>query len=619
MTSTTALGGSAPPRVSDSFRWMQLGIGVICMVMIANYQYGWTFFVPEIEKKFGWKASDIQVAFVLFVLFETWLVPIEGWFVDRYGPRTVIFFGGVLCGIGWWMTARATSLEGLFGYYASMIVCGIGAGAVYGTCIGNALKWFPDKRGLAAGITAAGFGAGSALTVAPIQNAIAGLPLLNFKFLGLPIFLDFGIKGFQETFLYFGVWQGIIICFTAFLMQTPRTGQVPAVTSNANVIQSRRQYAPTEIIGPTLYWMVASALTGFVGLIMWQMGRFFEFQLVLAAMIFLVGGSIVIARGQPIFVLMYFMFVIVGAGGLMVTANLKPIANTLKISNEPVTLIWTMTAITWAATIDRILNGLTRPFFGWISDNIGRENTMFVAFLLEGIGIYLLYKFGADPLWFVLLSGFVFFAWGEIYSLFPSTCTDTFGAKFAATNAGLLYTAKGTAALLTPFTNKIQEATGSWDTVFLIAAGANIVAALLALFVLKPWRARVVAASGAAFDDATMPAVRPRASGPVIPPPVLAAAGSVPSAIARPVATAGVLGAAAVAVMEPARAVTNTAAERLGNLRVRNRDLKQKLAAAIITHDSLQPVTAEALEAENATLEERLAWFAAENTKLGWK
>jgi OFA family oxalate/formate antiporter-like MFS transporter len=152
----------------------------------------------------------------------------------------------------------------------------------------------------------------------------------------------------------------------------------------------------------------------------------------------------------------------------------------------------TMTAVTFAATIDRVLNGLTRPFFGWISDMIGRENTMFIAFGMEGLGIWALYMFGQDPVWFVILSGFVFFAWGEIYSLFPSTCTDTFGAKFATTNAGLLYTAKGTAALLVPIANYMQQSTGNWDRVFLIAAGANILASLLAIVVLKPWRKLVV-------------------------------------------------------------------------------------------------------------------------------
>src|SRR5262249_5552737 len=223
-------------------------------------------------------------------------------------------------------------------------------------------------------------------------------------------------------------------------------GQVPDVVQSANIIQSRRQYTPVEILK------------------------------------------------QPIFWLMYLMFVLVGAGGLMVTANLKPIALDLKVDSIPVTLIrLTMPAITFAATLARILNGLTRPFCGWISDMIGRENTMFIAFSMEGVGIYLLYLWGHDPVWFVLLSGFVFFAWGEIYSLFPSTCTDTFGAKFATTNAGLLYTAKGTAALLVPIANYMQQTSGSWDKGFWLAAGANILASLLAILVLKPWGKQVIA------------------------------------------------------------------------------------------------------------------------------
>jgi OFA family oxalate/formate antiporter-like MFS transporter len=332
----------------------------------------------------------------------------------------------VMITIAWVMNSYADSLVLL---YSAAIVAGIGAGAVYGTCVGNALKWFPDKRGLAAGITAAGFGAGSALTVAPIQAMIKD-------------------SGFQTTFLYFGLGQGILIVILAFFLFAPKPGQVPAVVQNANLQQSRRNFAPMEVIRSPIFW------------------------------------------------LMYFMFVIVGAGGLMVTANLKPIAVDWKVDAIPVTLVgMTMTAVTFAATIDRILNGLTRPFFGWISDMIGRENTMFIAFGIEGVGIWALYMLGHDPIWFVILSGLVFFAWGEIYSLFPSTCTDTFGVKFATTNAGLLYTAKGTAALLVPFANYMQQSSGNWDRVFLIAAGANILASLLALFVLKPWRKVVVARS----------------------------------------------------------------------------------------------------------------------------
>jgi OFA family oxalate/formate antiporter-like MFS transporter len=457
---------------SEATRWGQLIVGVVCMVMIANLQYGWTFFVPDIQKTFGWDRASIQIAFTLFVLFETWLVPIEGWFVDKYGPSVVIFIGGVLCAIGWVMNSYATSLTE---YYAAQIIAGIGAGGVYGTCIGTALKWFPDKRGLAAGITAAGFGAGSALTVVPIQAMIAS-------------------SGFQATFFNFGIGQGIIVCILAFVLKVPKPGQVPETTRNTKVIQNSRQFAPSEIIGPTNFWIIGAGIALIAGLGMWALGMQFYIPLALAGLIFGYGGYVVWTRGQPIFTLMYLMFVIVGAGGLMVTANLAPIALDLKIASVPVTVFGlTMTALTFAATLDRILNGLTRPFFGWVSDHIGRENTMFIAFFIEGLGIFALYEFGSNPFWFVILSGLVFFAWGEIYSLFPSTCTDTFGAKFATTNAGLLYTAKGTAALLVPYSNQIQKMTGSWDMVFIIAAAANILAALLAIAVLKPWRAKMIA------------------------------------------------------------------------------------------------------------------------------
>ena len=227
----------------------------------------------------------------------------------------------------------------------------------------------------------------------------------------------------------------------------------------------------------------------------------------LVALILLAGVVVTVMNGEPVFMLMYFMFVLVGAGGLVATANLASIAGDYQIAKTPVAIAGiTMAALTFALTIDRFLNGITRPFFGWVSDQIGRENTMFIAFMIEGIGIYLLYVFGKDPFMFVILTGLVFFAWGEIYSLFPSTCTDTFGAKFAATNAGLLYTAKGTASLLLPLANMMQKdgvawlgvPAGSWDSVLLIAAAANILAALLALFVLKPWRAAVIRRSAGA-------------------------------------------------------------------------------------------------------------------------
>ena len=480
MASAQTTSGPTP------YRWLQLLIGIVCMVMIANLQYGWTFFVPEIQKQFAWDRAAIQISFTLFVLFETWLVPIEGWFVDTFGPRIVVLFGGVLCGIGWVMNSMADSL---MMFYIAQVISGIGAGAVYGTCIGNALKWFPDIRGLAAGITAAGFGAGSAATVIPIQNMIKS-------------------SGFQATFLNFGIGQGIIVCLLALFMMAPKPGQVPEVARVAAAVkQTRRQFSPTEVIGPTSMWIIGAVVALIVGIVLWSIGQQFYIPLALAILIFTYGGYVVWTKGQPIFTLMYLMFVLVGAGGLIVTANLAPIANDLKVAKVNVSLVWlTMPALTFAATLDRILNGLTRPFFGWVSDQIGRENTMFIAFALEGVGIFLLYKLGADPVWFVILSGMVFFAWGEIYSLFPSTCTDTFGSKFATTNAGLLYTAKGTAALLVPYSNSIQKATGGWDSVFLIAAAANILAAVLAIAALKQWRSKVLTPSEAVGGAKPQPA-----------------------------------------------------------------------------------------------------------------
>ncbi|MCB4770676.1 oxalate/formate MFS antiporter [Ancylobacter sp. Lp-2] len=402
-------------------RWLQLVFGVICMCMIANMQYGWTFFVNPIQERHGWDRAAIQVAFSIFIVTETWLVPVEGWFVDKYGPRVVVLFGGVMCGLAWVINAYAASLTML---YVGAAVGGVGAGAVYGTCVGNSLKWFPDRRGLAAGITAAGFGAGSALTVIPIQNMIKN-------------------QGYEAAFLYFGIGQGIVITVLALFLLAPKKEQIAAFAVNvaSKVAQSARDFSPKEMLTTPLFWV------------------------------------------------MYAMFVMMAAGGLMATAQLGPIAKDFGIADIPVSLIGiTLPALTFAAAIDRVLNGLTRPFFGWVSDHIGRENTMFLAFAIEGVGIYALSVFGSNPVLFVILTGLVFFAWGEIYSLFPAMCGDAFGTKFATTNAGLLYTAKGTAALIVPFTSILTTMTGSWHAVFVTAAALNIIAAIMALVILKPLR-----------------------------------------------------------------------------------------------------------------------------------
>src|SRR5712675_3243544 len=413
-----AIDARAVAARPSSFRWLQLAFGIACMVMIANLQYGWTLFVLPIDAKYQWGRAAIQVAFSIFVLTETWLVPVEGWFVARFGPKIVVLIGGILVGIAWVMNAFADSLVLL---YTAAAIGGIGAGAVYGTCIGNALKWFPDRRGLCAGLTAAGFGAGSALTIVPIQQVIG----------------DFG---YESAFLWFGIGQGIVVVLVSMLLRAPVPGETPA--PQARLQQTTRDYTPVEVLASPIFWV------------------------------------------------MYGMFVLVGAGGLMATAQLAPIATDFQVAKIPVSLLGlTLPALTFALSIDRVLNGLTRPFFGWVSDNIGRENTMFIAFGIEAVGIWALSIFGQDPLLFVILSGIVFFAWGEIYSLFPSTCTDVYGAKYATTNAGLLYTAKGTASLLVPLANVLAAESGGWHAVFIVAALMNAAAAIMALAVLKPMRA----------------------------------------------------------------------------------------------------------------------------------
>jgi OFA family oxalate/formate antiporter-like MFS transporter len=419
---SVASPASARVVASSATRWGQLLFGIICMVMIANLQYGWTLFVNPIDQKYHWGRAAIQVAFTIFVLTETWLVPLEGYLIDKFGPKIMVCCSGVLVAIAWVVNSMADSLILL---YIGAAIGGIGAGVIYGASVGNALKWFPDRRGLAAGLTAAGFGAGSALTVIPIANMIAN-------------------SGYESAFLWFGLGQGIVVCVVGLFLRAPEPGEV-AVPAAPAVQQTRRDYGPAEVLK------------------------------------------------TPVFYVMYAMFVMVGAGGLMAIAQLAPIANDYKIAGVPVSILGlTLPALTFALTIDRVLNGVCRPFFGWVSDHIGRENTMFIAFFVEGVGIYLLLYFANNPVLFVILSGLVFFAWGEIYSLFPATCTDIYGRTYATTNYGMLYTAKGTAALLVPLANVLTSATGSWHAVFYVAAILNIVAAVMALAVLKPMRIRAM-------------------------------------------------------------------------------------------------------------------------------
>jgi MFS transporter, OFA family, oxalate/formate antiporter len=410
---------SIPPRLRG--RWIQLSLGVVCMALIANLQYGWTLFVGPMHLAHGWLIAEIQWAFSIFIATETWLTPLAGTIVDRLGPRigpgVMIAAGGVLIGAGWVINAHADSLRLL---YAGAAVSGTGAGAIYATCVGNAVKWFPDRRGLAVGLTAAGFGAGAALTIVPIRLTIAA-------------------AGYQAAFLWFGIGQAAVLIAISAILQGPERPVPHSPEQNVQLPQNTGSSTSMEMLRSPVFW------------------------------------------------LLYAMFICVSASGLMATAQVGLIAGEYRLSDTAIFM--GASTLSVALVLDNVLNGLARPFFGAISDRAGRETTMAVAFTIGAISYWLLAVAGHTPWGFVMCVGLIFFTWGEIFSLFPSTCTDTFGPKYATANASLLYTAKGTSAFLVPLANVLKTATGSWESVFLVAAVTNIIVVLLALFVLRPMRA----------------------------------------------------------------------------------------------------------------------------------
>jgi OFA family oxalate/formate antiporter-like MFS transporter len=300
------------------------------------------------------------------------------------------------------------------------VVSGVGAGAVYATSVGSAVKWFPDRRGLAVGLTAAGFGAGAAATVIPIREVIAA-------------------SGYQAAFFWFGLVQGAIVVILAWFLRSPAPGEVP-VTTQPKIVQSSESYSPSQVLVTPVFWVL------------------------------------------------YIMFVLVSASGLMATAQIALIAKDYNLADTIVA--FGATTLTVALLVDNIANGAARPLFGWISDHIGRENTMAIVFSCGALGYWALGTIGNTPWVFIVTAGLVYFTWGEIYSLFPATCTDSFGPKYATTNAGLLYTAKGTASFLVPFASLFKSYAGSWQSVFVVAMAANLLVAACAFFVLKPMRAR---------------------------------------------------------------------------------------------------------------------------------
>lgn len=388
-------------------RWFQLVASLIAMIMIANLQYAWTLFVQPLQADTGWRLSDIQFAFTLFILFQTWVQPLDGWLIDRLGPRGFISAAGLLCGLGWAGMGYATSLPMLYTLYCA---AGVGAAFVYSGSIGSALKWFKDRRGLASGIMAAGFGGGTALFIPFISSMIAS-------------------TGYKSAFIATGLFQGIIIVVVAQFLRHPAAEPASApkaATGGGGAQVGKRQFTTLEMLR------------------------------------------------TPQFYMMYVMFVLMATGGLLVTANAGPMARSWGL---------TAAALTLAATLSPLANGTSRVFWGWASDRLGRENTMILTFVLQAICLLLVVVVGPlSGAWFALTLVLVYFTWGQIYSLFPSTAGDYFGTRHATSNYAVLYTAKGVASIIGGwFGAWLFEQTGSWATGFYGSAVMALTAAGLAV------------------------------------------------------------------------------------------------------------------------------------------
>lgn len=412
-----------PPStlVQPHARWVQLALAVIAMMAISSPQYVWTLFTGPLVEATHASLPAVQVTFSILVVLQTWAAPGQGWLIDRFGPRLLVAAGAVLSGLGWVLASRVSSIWALYASYG--LFCGIGTGFVYIGTIGLMVRWFPERRGFAVGMVAAGYGFGALATTFPIDATIRAM-------------------GFRGTLAAFGVALGLIGAAAALFLRAPRPDEVRSGEELASG-------APPSVM-----------------------------------------------LRSPIFWLMFLMMAMMSTGGLMVVSNFKSFATDFGTAKAEVL---GAAAVPLALSIDRIANGLTRPFFGWLSDRIGREPTMALAFALEGAAIAMLLVFRQDPLAFVILSGLVFFGWGEIFSLFPSTLTDTFGERHATTNYGFLYMAQGIGSVLGgPLAASLKGATGSWVPVFAIVIGLDLLTAALALLVLKPLRTgRIDAVEGA--------------------------------------------------------------------------------------------------------------------------
>jgi OFA family oxalate/formate antiporter-like MFS transporter len=418
-------------------RWWQLVFGIVAMMSISSPQYVWTLFVGPIRSHLGGSLAAVQVTFSLLIVLQTWLSPLQAYLVDRLGPKLLIGAGAALTGLSWVLSASAASLGAL--YFTYGVLGGFGTGIIYVGIIGLMVRWFPERRGLATGLSAAGYGAGAILTTFPIAAMVKG-------------------AGYAHTLVVFGVVQGVVGIVVALGLRVPPAGYRPPdfrpeAAARQSERQSRRSYRPSEMLRTGPFW------------------------------------------------LLFLMMTLMSTSGLMVVSNVGPFAADFRVGQA---LVLGLAALPLSLTLSRFTNGLTRPFFGWVSDHIGRENTMTLAFSLEAASILLLLAFIRNPAAFVVLTGVAFFGWGEIFSLFPSTLTDLFGPANATTNYGFLYIAQGVGSLLGgPAAAYLKSATGSWTPVFLIVAALDIVTALLAALALKPMRMRWVNRSAAGAPQAT--------------------------------------------------------------------------------------------------------------------
>src|SRR3954469_1473764 len=409
---------SSPVAAAQGQRWIQLAAGLVCMMAVSSPQYVWTLFTKPLAGELGTTMAQLQVTFSILIVLQTFFSPFQGALVDRFGPRLLLSLGAVLTGASWYLAAGVTTLTGLYLTYG--VLGGIGTGVIYVGVVGLMVQWFPDKRGFAAGMVAAGYGMGAIVTTVPIAAHLASV-------------------GYRPTFQTFGLAMAAVGVAAALVLKRPPAGWMAATHAQKS---SKFDATPKEMLRTPLFW------------------------------------------------LMFVMMTMMSTSGLMVISQMGTFAKDFGVASV---VVWGMAALPLALTIDRFTNGLTRPFFGWVSDRIGRENTMALAFGLEGVAMTLWLLTRDNALLFVLLSGVVFFGWGEIFSLFPSTLTDTFGTKHATMNYGFLYIAQGLGSVLGgPLAALLHEGTGSWIPVFQVCIAADLLTAVLAFVALKPMRRKLL-------------------------------------------------------------------------------------------------------------------------------